>query len=266
MRYDNRNFNLLPGFTLNTLLHPENFLSFSADDCQLIASRIDIWQFTLSPFLKETSFFLNNEENTRANRFHFIRHKHRFTMCRAFLRLILARYLQLNPKKIDVRYAQYGKPEVERDSIQFNVSHSGELCLIAVGRVHALGIDIENFSDRPYVGIAKDLFSELEYQQLLAAPEPLKKPLFFSIWSQKEAFIKAVGMGLSYPTQQFSVPLYSKSASCVSDSLSEQTWQLLAFAPHQECAAALCFNKEILEIRKLILDEPLLQAIIDESL
>ncbi|WP_231852131.1 4'-phosphopantetheinyl transferase family protein [Legionella micdadei] len=229
----------------------------SADDCYLKTSRIDIWEFPLDKAFDRANSLLDETELTRANRYHFDRHKRRFTIARASLRLILGRYLHQEGHHLTFNYSQHGKPQVNHDlAIQFNLSHSGELALLAVGNQFPLGIDLEFFSARPYDGIAESLFSEQELQIFLKLPNYLKPQVFFHIWSQKEAFIKAIGLGLSYPTKLFSVPVFAKEAELITDSIHNCQWIMRSFMPKVALSAALCHHPGIKELRYIRLDNP----------
>lgn len=215
--------------------------------CALDSNCIDIWQFSLHTAFKDASSFLNDEELARANRFHFERHQRRFTLARAMLRQILAYYLHCSPKELVFGYHPQGKPYLldNPSLLEFNLSHSGDLALLAIGQHHAMGIDLEYFSKRPYTGIAEQLFSESEMTALKAVPHPLEPLVFFHIWAQKEAFIKASGLGLSYPTQQFDVPAFPPTAQIICDSVHHQNWHMISFMPEIACCAALCHHPHI---------------------
>lgn len=227
-------------------------------DYELRTDRIDIWQFPLSSECREVFKLLDDLELNRAQRFHFSRHQRRFANAHGIVRLIIARYMNQSPKALTFSTGPQGKPALIGDSmLQFNLSHSGELALLAVGKSEPIGIDLEYFSTRPYLGIGENLFSKQETQALSSAPRALKPLIFFNIWAQKEAFIKACGLGLSYPTQQFDVPILPSSPHIVIDHLHHQTWQLLSFTPEIGCCAALCYTPTIQDIRytKLTTDE-----------
>lgn len=226
------------------------FNPLNTEHCILSESRIDLWQFSLKHELHDGEQLLNPEERTRANRFYFSRHKRRFTTARATMRIILARYLNQNPEQLQFSYNPQGKPELaSSQKIQFNLSHSGDLALLAVGKKFPMGVDIEMYSPRSYEGIARNLFSPQELDEFLKTPPAMKPALFFHIWSQKEAFIKACGMGLSYPTQEFHVPTTMPVKQLVEDPLNNTTWQMRSFMPQVACAGALCFNPAIRELR-----------------
>lgn len=227
-----------------------NSLQSDSTSCVLASNRIDIWQYSLHDLFKEAPSFLNEEESARAHRFHFPRHQRRFTMARARLRQILSYYLPCSPQEFVFEYNPQGKPYLLENptQLQFNLSHSKDLALLAIGQHHAMGIDVEYFSKRPYVGIAEQLFSDVEIKALQSTHPRMEPLVFFHIWAQKEAFIKACGLGLSYPTQQFDVPVYPPSNQQIHDPLHHQDWHMVSFMPEIACCAALCHHPCIEQI------------------
>jgi 4'-phosphopantetheinyl transferase len=219
-------------------------------DYELKNNRVDIWQFPLTSESSEIFKLLNDSERNRSQRFYFPKHQRRFTNAHGILRLIIGRYIDQLPTALEFTTGPHGKPALSNDTmLQFNLSHSGEMALLAIGKHEPLGIDLEYFSARPYLGIGDHLFSMQETQALLSTPAALKPLVFFNIWAQKEAFIKAIGLGLSYPTQQFDVPILSSSPHIVIDHLHNTTWQLLSFTPEIACCASLCCSPSVQEIR-----------------
>ncbi|WP_133127071.1 4'-phosphopantetheinyl transferase family protein [Legionella nagasakiensis] len=242
-----------------------SFKALPLQDCNLHQERIDVWQFSLEAEFAGAKSLLITDEQERAKRYYFARHRRRFTIARAVLRLILARYLRLLPHQLKFAYSPHGKPMLlNTPPIQFNISHSQDTALLAVGKDYPLGVDIEFFSARPYEGIANHLFSEEEYEALLALPSSLKPFGFFHIWAQKEALIKACGLGLSYPTKQITLPILPSEKQMIYDSLHQQAWRITSFAPKIASCAALCYNPGIQEIRYLALNE--LSVLHDENI
>jgi 4'-phosphopantetheinyl transferase len=226
------------------------FIPLNSEHCVLNESRIDLWQFSLEHELHAADYLLNSDEKARADRFYFQKHKRRFTTARAAMRIILARYLNTAPERLEFTYNAQGKPSVvNSQKLQFNLSHTDEIAMLAVGKGFPLGVDIERYSARPYEGIAKTLFSEQELASLLKAPLSLKPALFFHVWAQKEAFIKTSGLGLSYPTKEFTVPTTFPTKQLVEDPLHNTTWQLRSFMPQIACSGALCYHPTVREIR-----------------
>lgn len=173
---------------------------------------IHLWRIDLAITTTQQNHafsLLDTTEQKRALTFHFVKHQRRFIAARASLRLILSRYLSLTAKELIFHYTSHGKPFIAPSQntacIDFNLSHSGEMALCAISNNHPVGVDIEQYSERNYLGLAKRFFSLEEYQALLNLPIAQHCQAFFHIWTQKEAFIKAIGEGLSYPLDKFSV-------------------------------------------------------------
>jgi 4'-phosphopantetheinyl transferase len=216
-------------------------------------SHIDLYEFSLLHPHPEAPIILNPEELKRASRFYFERHRRRFATARTTVKCILAEYLQVPAKSIQFSYNPQGKPEVDQQTdLQFNLSHSGDKALLAVGKKHPLGVDIEHFSARPYEGIAKQLFSIEEQNALHLTNDALKPWLFFHVWSQKEAFIKACGLGLSYPTQEITVALDHASPTKLFDKIHKTSWFMYPFMPSVTCAGALCCHPSINTLRYFV--------------
>lgn len=226
------------------------FSTLPEQDFRLAAQRIDIWQYPLTTLWSEAETLLNTEELQRAKRFHFERHQRRFTIARAMLRLILARYLDLKPHDLEFSTNAYGKPFLTHPSqIQFNLSHSQDLALLAIGQEHPVGIDIEFFSSRPFQGISNLMFSAQEIQSYERVPANIRALAFFHVWAQKEAFIKASGMGLSYPTQTFDVPVFPPTDAEIVDERHAMLWRMRSFMPKIACWGAVCHHPSIQTLR-----------------
>jgi 4'-phosphopantetheinyl transferase len=150
---------------------------------------------------------LSPEECVRADRFVTADLTRRFVVCRAVLRLCLAERLGKSPAEIAFVTGPHGKPALaDEDSCQFNVSHSADLALIAVSDGRTLGVDVETVTERVSRDeLAGRFFSPDERAAYFALPEALRLQAFFRIWTCKEAFLKATGLGLSFPLGRFSV-------------------------------------------------------------
>jgi 4'-phosphopantetheinyl transferase len=176
---------------------------------------VHVWRASLEqPFaLQETLLrTLNEDESARADRFHFERHRRRFVLARGFLRALLARYLEIGPEEVRFVYGPYGKPSLAdkhiASGLRFNASHSHELAVYALVQEREIGIDVE-YVKQEFAGedIARHFFSAYEVQTLLALPENEQPAAFFRCWTRKEAYIKAIGTGLSHPLDEFDVTL-----------------------------------------------------------
>ncbi len=240
-----------------------NQYSLLPDDCILKFDRIDIWQYPLLADNPQAKLILSPDEQHRADRFYFHRHRRRYINAHSLLRLILARYVNAQAIELEFSIGEKGKPELINTSmLQFNLSHSEDMAILAIGQKYPLGIDLEYFSARPYFGIGKQLFSNEENQALRNAPSTLTPLIFFNLWVQKEAFIKASGLGLSYPTKQFNVPVLSQKPETIMDALHQRTWQMVTFMPEVGCCAALCHDEFVQEIRSISLSQQHLQTLL----
>lgn len=213
----------------------------------LKSSEVDIWFFNLNdPIPKHHPKLLSPDEAARAERFHFDKHRHHFTRARAMLRCVLAHYLNAEPASLAFEYGKHGKPSLQHHpQLQFNLSHSGKLALLAVGHTHPVGIDIEAFSERPYAGIGRQVFSEHENTKLDALANPLKPMMFFNVWSQKEAFIKYWGLGLAYPTTKLTVDAMAREAYEIHCPIHDELCGMLPFMLEIGYASSLCHHPAV---------------------
>ena len=155
---------------------------------------------------------LDQDERARAGRFHFEKHRRRFVVGRGVLRSLLGRYLDVRPEDVRFIYGPYGKPALDDahggGALRFNASHSHELGVFAFAQDHEVGIDVEFIKhDFATEEIAERFFSEYEVGVLRALPGDEQAAAFFRCWTRKEAYIKAIGSGLSHPLDQFDVTL-----------------------------------------------------------
>ncbi len=178
----------------------------------LANTTVHLWRVDLDlpiPQITGLQETLSPDETLRAGKFQFERDRRRFLVAQGALRAILCRYLGCAPGQVKYRYTPKGKPFLEDSSeLYFNLSHSHERALVAVARIHPLGVDIEHHRPLDDMDtLARQCFSTSEYQQFARLPAPVNLQAFFNAWTRKEAFIKAIGDGLSYPLADFDVSL-----------------------------------------------------------
>jgi 4'-phosphopantetheinyl transferase len=216
---------------------------------------VHVWSVPLrhEPSAGDALFrILSRDERRRAEGFVFERDRSRFIRTRGALRIILGGYLAMHADRIRFRYDLYGKPRLdvgtEGDRLGFNVSHSRGMALVAVARRRCVGIDIEYVDKhRPYLDIAATCFSPLEMKNLHRLPESLRLTAFFNCWTRKEAYIKAIGKGFSYPLQEFTVPITSAEPGTVlsiADPRASRPWLLLPLRICPGFSAALVTEGE----------------------
>lgn len=151
---------------------------------------------------------LSDDELVKAQRFYFARERKCFTVVRGLLRSILAGYLHREARTLRFHYGTNGKPRLEEfeegEGMCFNVSHSGDLALIAVSLDRRVGIDIE-FKDpkMDFLGVAASHFAKEEIASLAVVSQDSREVLFYATWAAKESYIKARGEGVSLGLDSF---------------------------------------------------------------
>ncbi len=172
---------------------------------------IHVWEIHLAvpdAALAHYASLLSNDESQRAARFHFERDRRRFTVARGCLRAILGRYCDTPPSALNFSYAKQGKPSLidSHKNIRFNVSHSGELAMIAISSGHEVGVDVEAINDDVETDkLAQRFFSERERTAIREFPKDKRVQAFYRCWTCKEAFLKGQGFGLSRGLGSFDV-------------------------------------------------------------
>ncbi len=156
---------------------------------------------------------LNQQEKERAQRFYFEKDRRAFTVCRGFVKKRLAEIGRVEPCAIKFNTSEKGKPFLPGSDIFFNVSHTAGKALTAITRLAPVGVDIERYRpDMAESKIAERFFSQQEVRDFNNLPDSLKTVGFFNAWTRKEAFIKAIGLGLSMPLNAFDVTLHPDEA------------------------------------------------------
>lgn len=218
---------------------------------QLEENEVHIWSANLMTTAEEEAqqgLLLTPDERERSECFHFPIHKKRFTAARATLRQILSVYLSLPASDIRFAYTEHEKPHLgmtDSNSLEFNLSHSGDLAIYAFTLNHAVGIDIEKMKDTYQQTVAERYFSARENADLLSLPLEERVLGFYRVWSRKEAMIKAVGKGLHLPLASFSVSVHGHQEVI---KLENEAWTLLSLPLHPSYASALACSQTIKKI------------------
>ena len=167
---------------------------------------VHVWRFSTdrsNDEVDELHASLSDGERRRAVRFRFDDDRSRFIARRGLLRVALARYAECDPARVVFELNAFGKPTLIHGGslrLQFNASHSAGVGLVAVTVDRAVGIDVERHRpDVDCLGVAASFFSPDEVETLRRANEPVRRAMFFTLWSCKEAWVKARGVGLAFP-------------------------------------------------------------------
>lgn len=175
---------------------------------------VHVWRVPLDPppeLVAELRALLSADEAARADRFHFDRHRRRYTVGRGVLRRLLAAYAGAEPGSLSFEYGPREKPRLAAGlapGLEFNLSNSEELALVAVTTGVEIGVDLEAL--RPMedaLEISERFFSAPERTALAACPAQDRDAAFFRCWTRKEAYVKAVGDGIALGLDRFDVSL-----------------------------------------------------------
>jgi 4'-phosphopantetheinyl transferase len=217
--------------------------------------RVDVWTTTTDeaePYFPGYCALLTPDERTRAERFCFHGDRLRFVTARAMVRAMLSRHVDLPPDAWRLRIESYGRPEVANlppgaPDLRFNISHTEGLvaCALTVGR--DVGIDIEHVRRQLTHDVAERFFSSQEVADLRLLPKDEQELVFFDYWTLKESYIKARGLGLALPLDQFTFHRHAGRAPHISfaPELHDDpaTWQFAQFWPTVEHRMAVAVRR-----------------------
>ena len=230
--------------SLSTWFPPPKPLKLGSDE-------VHVWRALLDQPVsrrQDLEHFLSVDERNRAERFHFQKDRYHYVVAHALLRIILGRYLGLDPEQLRFCYGPYGKPTLAAatggNEFHFNMSHSHEIVLYAVTRGREIGIDVERINlTSVREQVAERFFSPQEVAALRLLPIDLQPEAFFNCWTRKEAYVKAKGDGLSLALDQFDVSLMpGEPAALLStkdNPIEASRWSLQELSPGFNYVAAL---------------------------
>jgi 4'-phosphopantetheinyl transferase len=205
---------------------------------------IDIQSFDLTKIIE----LLSTEEIQKGESYHFSEDRNKFLICRGVLRFLIGHYLGISGHEIIFSYNKFGKPEIAIPNLFFNLSHSGDFGLLAFSKKVPIGVDLELIRPFDYESIIKTIFSPVEQTLFQTIPDELKTRAFYLLWTQKEALIKGIGKGLSFPLTDFSVSLNPKTDFSVvevpnfNDSANE-VWEIYNIFFNSRYCSAIAFKK-----------------------
>jgi 4'-phosphopantetheinyl transferase len=164
---------------------------------------VHVWRVPLEPGSDELGplvELLSTEERSRMDAVHSHAHRRRFVVAHGALRLLLAHYLRQHPRDLLFSLGSHGKPHLAAaPTLEFNLTHSGELALIALSCRGGVGVDVEALDRRPFdlQPIARRVLAAPEQEWLAETAEPARAGAFLQLWACKEAVSKASGGGFT---------------------------------------------------------------------
>jgi 4'-phosphopantetheinyl transferase len=242
-------------------LPPAGDISLGDADVHIWMASIELPDATIS----RLSAFLSKDELERAARFLHDRHRNKYIAGRAMMRDVISRYVDDGPEDIAFAYLSHGKPELSGElrnsGIEFNLSHSGEVALCAVARNSAVGVDVEHIRElRDMQGLANRFFSSSEAEQLAREQEDQQLASFFRCWTRKEAYVKAIGQGITCPLDSFAVSLTADAPTRLlhidQDSTIAAAWTMVTIIPAQQYVGALATTGKVETVHSWVWDLP----------
>jgi 4'-phosphopantetheinyl transferase len=163
---------------------------------------------------------LSEQERHREKRFRFDADRQEYSFAHTLLRVLLSEYLGCPPTKLEFAQNQFGKPRLaypQASGLRFNLSHTPGLAVCAIAKDCEVGVDVERADrDVDELTLAQRYFSESEYELLESAPTTEHRTIFYRLWTLKESFIKAYGVGLSFPLADFAFSIPSDGPPTIS--------------------------------------------------
>ena len=192
-----------------------NEKTISWSSLKVANNKVHVWHASLeqpSEVVQKLESFLSEEERQRAERFRYQEHQQAFVVSRGILRNLLNRYTGIQPEQIQFKYNVTGKPFLagmeSGTDLSFNLSHSGLLVLYAFCWGRQVGIDVECIRPMEEMDqVAEMNLSHREYRAYKRVSEQDRLKAFYNCWSRKEAFVKAIGDGMSLPMREIEVSL-----------------------------------------------------------
>lgn len=178
-----------------------------ADRHQPDDHKVTVWRVKLDPDDRTAEALrghLTPDELERLGRLHRSEVGRRWLVSRGALREILGSELGLSPSSVQLKLDAHGRPGLDPEAhpidLDFNLSHSADLALVATARGPRVGIDVERLRGRDPLRIADRYFSATEVEAVRAFPEADRPLVFLRYWTAKEALAKGLGLGLQVPS------------------------------------------------------------------
>jgi len=192
-------------------------------------------------------------ERTRADRFVIEADRSRFTVTRGVLRTLLRLCLPDSADPLEFVLNPWGKPALQAGEPRFNVTHSGDLALIAIARGADVGIDVEQQAiPRRLDDLAQTVFTARECETLASLHGDRRNRFFFRTWTCKEAVVKAVGGGLSIPVDRLEMEFGEGGWATVhldTEDLAPPPWSIREIEVPEDYAAAIAVRADTIHLQ-----------------
>jgi 4'-phosphopantetheinyl transferase len=207
---------------------------------------------------------LSEREKAQELSFHFARDRHRFLLTRALVRTVLSRYAPVCASEWRFEPDAHGRPVIVNDpparTISFNISHTEGMIALAVTSDRAIGVDVELMTRDISLGLAEFCCSAAELSALQTLPAAQRRRRLLTLWTLKESYVKARGLGLALPLHKCSFDLENCGGRAVHfDQLNDvpERWSFYQVCVSESHALALCVEhtaaeRHTINVRQLV--------------
>lgn len=205
---------------------------------------------------------LSEREHKRCKRLIFEKDRHRYLISHALVRQTLSRYINLEPPEWKFNTGERGKPEIANPidlPLRFNLTHTQGLAACIVNLTTDCGIDAELISNRHNPRrVARRMFSAEEQHDLHRLEGQAQMEYFFERWTLREAYVKALGVGISFPVRKlcFDVQTGSDIHIHFQPDIEDHPadWQFRLFRPTQQHILSIALRNGSKPPRKIVIN------------
>lgn len=224
------------------------------NNTDVLSSEAHVWFITPESVfdpavLQHCQDILDTNECEKLGRFVHAHDSHSYLVSHAMLRSVLSRYADVSPSDWCFSQGPHGRPEIISDDqtrLRFNLTHTPGLAACIVTLDDDCGIDAEKFRDRHNpLGVAKRMFSAPELEQLAQCEGQAFLEYFYEHWTLREAYVKARGIGISFPTRELRFSVEGQQVSVRFDATiddNEGDWHFQLIRPDATHIAALALH------------------------
>jgi 4'-phosphopantetheinyl transferase len=209
---------------------PGDFPAIRPGDVHIWCARLDLNHM----IIQELRSLLSEVELERAGAFHFEHDRDRFIVAHGQLRLMLGRYLHMDPERLIFHNSDFGKPALHPPRLEFNITHAGNLAVFVFSPGRKVGVDIEKIHPVPEAeSIIARLFSSREMKAFSCTSPADRDRGFLEFWTRGEAFVKAIGQGFGE---------YVGAISLDRIEASDKYWEIRSFSPDPDYIGAVTMD------------------------
>lgn len=181
------------------------------------------------------------DEQFKMQKFVFKHDQERFLLAHGLINYIFSKTLQISLDNLRFNFNENGKPKIENNyEIKYNISHSEEMVVIAISIIKEIGVDVEKINENvEYKQIAKAFFHPIELNTFKNKSKIEQGKNFFKIWVTKEAYTKALGIGLNRPMNSFYMEENFHDKACIVDEIENIENYMYIFEPQVDYIAAV---------------------------